>query len=382
MGKLVMGYWDCPYCGTKGVAGNVMNCPGCGRARGDVKFYMKNGADAEVREAGQTGDIEYLSEEQAKDFDAEADWYCSFCNSLNRNRAAFCSNCGATRESSESNYFDQLKKRQEQEAAEQAAQARNQSQSSARAAQTRKGGKSRLLILLAVLAAIVGLFVYLNGNATKSGLTVTDIAWNRSIPVESYKNYTEEDWSIPQGGTQVSSSSKLHHYDQVLDHYESVEVQKSRSVLDHYETYTEFVDQGNGSFMPVEKQQAVYGTEYYTETESRPVYRSEPRYATWYVYTIWRWKQDRIERSSGTDHEAAWPELNLQENEREGSPRVAEYAFTVEDEKGERSTWTLEEPYWRNISPGDKLSISAKRTGGKGWIVDSEGNQVAELERK
>ena len=373
MGKLVMGYWDCPYCGCKGIAGNVMNCPSCGRARGDVKFYMKNGAENSVREAGDTGDIEYLSQEQGKDFDAEADWYCSFCNSLNKNRAAFCSNCGATRESSESNYFDQLKKRQEQEEAEQAAQARNL---------PKPAKKSRLLVWLILIAVLVGAFMYMNGNTTKGNLLVTDIAWNRAIPVEDYREYREEGWSIPQGGTQISSSSKLHHYDQVLDHYEDVEVQRSRQVLDHYETYYTYTDRGNGSFEQIAHERPVYETEYYTETESRPVYVSVPRYATWYVYSIWRWKEARIERSAGTDHEAYWPELNLGEKEREGSPRSEEYTFTVESEKEGKSTWVLAEADWRNINPGDSINITTKRTGADPWITDSKGNQIAQIRRK
>ena len=41
MAKLVMGYWDCPICGNKGIRGDVVNCPSCGRARGDVQFYVK-----------------------------------------------------------------------------------------------------------------------------------------------------------------------------------------------------------------------------------------------------------------------------------------------------------------------------------------------------
>ena len=380
MGKLVMGYWDCPYCGNQGVAGNVMNCPACGRARGDVRFYMKDGAESSVREDGETGDIEYLSEEQAKDFDAEADWYCSFCNSLNRNRAAFCSNCGATRESSESNYFDQLKKRQEQEAAEAAAQPAPAAQQTGN---TRaKSGRKSIWLWLVLIALVVGVFTWMNGNKTRGGLLVTDIAWNRAVPVEAYKEYQEEGWSIPQGGTEISSSTKLPHYDQVLDHYEDVEVQRSRRVLDHYETYYTYSDRGNGSFEQIEHQRPVYETEYYTETESRPVYRSVPRYATWYVYSIWRWKEERIERSAGTDHEAYWPDLNLGENEREGSPRAEEYTFTVEEEKEGRSTWALSEADWRNIQVGDRINITTKRTGADPWITDGQGNQVAQIRRK
>ena len=157
MAKLVMGYWDCPVCGNKGVPGNVMNCPACGRARGDVQFYMKDGLQDATLEANQVGGIEYLNEEQTKEMGDQPDWYCSFCNSLNRDRAAFCSNCGATREASESNYFDQLKKRQETEAAERAAQAQPQG---------KKKSRLPLLIVIALVIAaalIAQLWEFLSG---------------------------------------------------------------------------------------------------------------------------------------------------------------------------------------------------------------------------
>ena len=375
MGRMVMGYWDCPFCGNQDIAGNVINCPACGRARGDVKFYMKGVGENEIREANETGNIEYLNEQQAQEIGKNPDWYCSFCNSLNKDNAAFCSNCGASRADSESNYFDQLKKRQEKEAAEKAAQPQPR-------AQQQKPSRKPLLILLVMVLALVGLFSYLNGNATKGNLQVTDIAWSRSIPVEQYQEFREEGWSIPQGGTELSSGQRIHHYDQVLSHYENVEVQRSRQVLDHYETYYTYSDNGNGSFSEIEHQRPVYKTEYYTETVSQPVYVSVPRYSTWYTYSIWRWTQVRTENASGRDHEAAWPELNLGENEREGSPRREEYTFTVRDEKDGETTWRLAESDWRNVNTGDRLNITAKRTGADAWITDEKGNQIARVERK
>ena len=103
MSKLVMGYWDCPVCGNKEIRGDVTNCPSCGRARGDVKFYMKNVEEGSSREENDRTDIEYLTEEQAKYVSKNPDWYCSFCNSLNSDNAQFCGNCGSTREESEAN---------------------------------------------------------------------------------------------------------------------------------------------------------------------------------------------------------------------------------------------------------------------------------------
>lgn len=46
MGKIVVGRWDCSYCGTKGIRGSERECPNCGRPRGeDVKFYVDDPKD-------------------------------------------------------------------------------------------------------------------------------------------------------------------------------------------------------------------------------------------------------------------------------------------------------------------------------------------------
>ncbi len=373
MGRTVMGYWDCPVCGNKGVPGNVMNCPSCGRTRGDVRFYMKDGAENTVREENDRGDIEYLNEEQEKEIGKNPDWYCSFCNSLNKDHAAFCSNCGASRESSESNYFDQLKKRQEAEAAEKAAQPQPR--------ETQAPKKSKLPVLLIIAAAVVALVLYLRGNNVQGDLTVTDVSWSRTVPIEQNIEYTESDWSVPAGGTEISRAQAIHHYDQVLDHYEEYEVQRSRQVLDHYETYYTYTDNGNGSFTEVPHERPVYKTEYYTETETRPVYVPVPRYQTKYTYKIWRWTPTREVTASGQDHEAYWPSLGLEENEREGGDSRERYTFTVTSKKGETTVWRVTEEDWRKIDTGAKLTISTGRGNGESWIVDEKGNQLIRVYR-
>ena len=373
MGRTVMGYWDCPICGNKEIRGDVMNCPSCGRARGDVQFYMKDGAQDSVRGENERGDIEYLSEEQEKEIGKNPDWYCSFCNSLNKDHAAFCSNCGATREASESNSFGPLKKRQEAEQAEKAAQPQPR-------AQTKK--KSRLPLLILIAAIIIGIVVFMNGNSTSGDLKVTGVSWSRTIPIEQNIQYTESDWSVPDGGTLVSQKTELHHYDQVLDHYESYEVTRSRQVVDHYETEYTYRDLGNGSFEEVANERPVYKTEYYTETESRPVYVPVPRYQTKYTYTIWRWTKTREATAAGENHEAAWPETGLAEDEREGTPRLESYTFTVSDKENRESSWSLAEEDWRKINPGDMLTISTQRGSGKSWIVDEKGNQLMQVFRQ
>ena len=154
------------------------------------------------------------------------DWYCSFCNSLNSDKADVCSNCGATRADSEANYFDRLKKKQEEEAAELAAQSQGSG---------RKRSRSPLLIFVAILAAIIAVFVWMNGNKTAGDLNVTALSWTRNINIEENRMFSESGWSLPSGAEQTGTRQEIHHYDNVLDHYEDVEVQRSRQVYDHDE---------------------------------------------------------------------------------------------------------------------------------------------------
>ena len=371
MGKLVMGYWDCPVCGSQGIRGDVVNCPSCGRARGDVQFYLKNVAEGETREENERGDIEYMDEAKAQSFSKNPDWYCSFCNSLNSDNAQFCGNCGASRADSESNYFDQLKKKQEQEAAELAAQPQP-------AARTQPKSKRPLLILAAVVIGIILLFTYLNGNKTAGDLKVTALNWVRNIQIEEYREFSESGWTLPDGAELTDQKSEYHHSDSVLSHYVDREVQRSRRVLDHYETYYTYEDRGNGSFEEVSHQRPVYETEYYTETIQEPVFIQVPRYQTKYYYNIWRWTPTREATADGTDHNAVWPETNLGENEREGQ-KSEDYRFTVTNSKGESTTYRLAESDWRNLNEGDSISITSRRTGADAFISDEKGNRIADI---
>ena len=372
MSKLVMGYWDCPFCGSKGIRGDVVNCPSCGRARGDVQFYMKDYAEGETREENDRADVEYLSEEQAKYVSKNPDWYCSFCNSLNSDNAQFCGNCGASREDSESNYFQMLEKKKAREAAEAAAQSGNRP--------SQKPSRKPLVIILAILLVIVGIFVFMNGNKTAGDLTVTALNWVRNINIEENRMYSESGWELPAGAEKTDAKKEIHHYDQVLDHYENVQVQRSRQVVDHYETYYTYSDNGNGTFSEVPHERPVYTTEYYTETVKQPVYRSVARYATKYYYNIWRWTPSRDVTASGDDHNTAWPEVTLADNEREGQ-RSEAYRFTVEhtQKKKPSETYRLDENDWMNLNVGDQIYITAKRSGSKPYISDEKGNKIADL---
>ncbi len=183
---------------------------------------------------------------------------------------------------------------------------------------------------------------------------------------------------MPQGAELVETKQEISGYREVFDHYENVQVQRSRQVYDHDE-YT-LKDNGNGTFTQVAH--PVYRTEYYTETEKRAVTRPEPIYNTKYYYTIWRWKPEREVTSSGTDHNTAWPEYTLADNEREGT-RTEDYRFTVEHTKKQSApeTYRLAESDWAKINVGDQIFITAKRSGANPFISDEKGNKLVDIQK-
>jgi hypothetical protein len=270
-----------------------------------------------------------------------------------------------------------LKKKQDREAAELAARPASP------AARTAPSSKKPLLIILAILAVIVGVFVYLNGNKTSSDLKVSSVGWTRIINIEANKQYSESDWNLPDGAELVNQKQEIHHYDSVLDHYESREVQRSRQVVDHYETYYTYTDNGNGTFTEVPHERPVYTTEYYTETVQQPVYRQVPRYATKYYYNIWRWVTSRTASASGQDHDTRWPDPALGENEREGQ-RGETYRFSVENVKkaSDTAVYRVDETTWKGLNVGDLVHITAKRSGSDPYLSDEKGNKIADLMRE
>ena len=186
----------------------------------------------------------------------------------------------------------------------------------------------------------------------------------------------ESGWTLPSGAELTGTRNEIHHYDQVLDHYENRQVPRTRQVYDHDEYTLE--DNGNGTFSSVAH--PVYRTETYYETVREPVYRPVPRYAEKYYYNIWRWTPSRDVTASGNDHEAYWPEVTLAENEREGK-RSEKYTFTVENTKkaGETATYRLAESDWMNVNTGDQIFITSKRSGSNPYISDEKGNKIADL---
>lgn len=349
--KLLVGLWDCPYCGSRGINGLKKKCPNCAHTQdAGTKFYL--GVERQ-----------YLDADKAKNYGKGADWTCAYCGGLNRYDSDLCADCGAPREENTGSYFDNRQREAAKASSERAE--RKKALAEKQAAAKRQRLKRFGLVAAAILLLIVLLFMPRGKTAE-----VAELHWERSCDIEALQNVTESGWSLPDGGTLVSSREALHHYDQVIDHYENVEETRSRQVLSGYDTSVSYVDNGDGTFSEQTVETPVYTTEYYTEVVSEPVYRQEPVYATEYTYTIDRWIPERTESASGAS-DPCWPEVRLADNERI-SRQEESYLLCARTANGKTYTVSLPEALWRNYSAGDsvKLSVSA------GSVVRLDGNRV------
>ena len=352
MAKIVEGLWDCQYCDTKGISGRIRVCPHCAKPRNeDTTFYMGTAK-------------EYISNEEAQQLNKNPDWICSYCNSLNSDNDTNCKSCGASREESEKNYL-QNKRRKEQEELE---KKRREAQQRAEEERAARRSSPMRFVLLAAIAALLLLTIF-GMMPKKTAVTLISKAWQRQVAVEEYKTFTENSWTPPSDAYNVRTDQQIHHYDQVLDHYENRERKVAEQVLDGYETVvTGYNDLGNGYFEEVTEQVPTYHTEYRTEYYQEPVYVSVPVYATMYYYDVDRWVYVRTEETRGTDEEPYFADRAiLRQGERFGSTKE-QYAVTVRDKKGNDKTYAVSGTMWDHMNKGSTYTITV------------DGNTIVEFE--
>lgn len=349
MGKLIEGRWDCKYCGKKGIRGLAKYCPGCGHPQDkDVKFYMPD-------------KIEYLDEETAKNYGKGADWVCGYCNSYNRYDANYCINCGGSKEEMEGDYFsveksehtpEHIPEHTPEDKIEDNAPDSNPSEPPA------PKKKSKFGIFAAVLAAILVIIAGILLIPKNMDATLSDKSWSRNIAIEDCITVQESDWEVPDGGRVYDEKEEIHHYDQVLDHYETVEEERTRTVQDGYDTQTNYVDNGDGTFSEETVETPRYITETYYETVEKPVYKDVPVYATKYYYEIEKWQVTRDVTTEGKDDDPYWGEVNLTGQEREGNRRE-NYNLIFTAKKKEYIT-SVPLKTWQSLQIGDNTEITVQ----------------------
>ena len=353
MGKKVYGYWDCPFCSTSGIRGDNRECPNCGRPRGEnTKFYLKEKK-------------EYVSKEKENN---NPDWLCSYCQSLNSDKNATCSSCGAVRTSEELNYFDMQNKSSSNTLLEHYEMPRASLQSTepitpcnSQEPPTTKRIASffidniRKFALGAGILAIIALICFLFIPYEKE-ITVDSFLWEREITIEELVTCNESGWSLPSGARLQRMSTEIKEYIDVFDHYETKTRQVAKQELVGYETYVSgYRDLGNGQFEEITAKKPIYETYYEEETYQEPVYRKEPVYAKKYYYEIDRWKYKRSVSTKGNDKNPYWGKVILEDKERQDSKNSYYYIFS----QGER--YKISYSKWESLQTGDTITVKALR---------------------
>lgn len=337
--KIRRGYWICPVCNHKNT-GNLELCESCGSSQqknkdGSNPFFLDSTSQ------------EVTDPKELKEAYAGPDWICEYCGTSNDNLTDSCKQCGNPKgDKEEKKYNDQPQNLELPET-------------------TEEENKRRKLYWIigsasAVIITLLLVWLLLPSNVP---VKITGFSWQRSIDIEFSRLETEEGWDIPTGGTEVDHETRFHHNDRVLDHYESVEVQKSREVQTGTETvHTGTKDLGNGYYEDTYEERPVYSTEYYTETEQEPVYRDVPVYQTWYTYKIIRWYHDRYATSSGTSQTGLyWATYTLADKERVGGKTETYTVHLLSQEKEPRKlTYTCPIQEWQGYKIGEEFNAKVR----------------------
>lgn len=361
MGKILEGRWDCSYCGTKGILGRHRECLNCGRPRGeDVKFYLPSSKD-------------YVPDEEAQKISQKPDWLCGYCGSYNPDTSTICKSCGAKRSENEKDYFDvQNQKRtlNNQDQVKEQFQEKVNIDEQTKYEDFRNDletnvpnpkinnhiVKGTIAIFLSIIC-IFGLFsIFTPKNTT---MEITGFSWQRTIEIEQYRTFHENDWSVPDGGRIASQKSEIHHYDKVLDHYETKTRKVTKKRISGYKKHTKTKDLGNGYFKEETEKVPIY--EEYTETEKykEPVYKDVPVYWTKYYYDIERWVYERSVTTKKNDQSPYWGETNLQFDERV-SKKIEEYVLIgITNSKKEqvRNIVLNDMQEWSKFEIGQKVKV-------------------------
>lgn len=339
--------WRCSTCEHRNL-GRHKACQSCGHPKdGSEQYEMPDDPETAV----SVTDADLLRMAQAG-----PDWRCAYCGSDTRRADNSCGQCGAAiGTGSEVPDDDPVP-----------VVTATWWERHGRVATWIAGGAA------VVMVAIVILVWNANRPRDYAG-TVTSVAWEHTIEVERYAVRAHEGFkeTIPQGAMDVHSlGQRVHHHEQVLDHYDTEYY--SVQVPDGYRTehYTARESCGqtctsrprtcsqsctskkNGfascrttctgggqscttKYCSVSRTRQVPKTRSERRSRQVPKYRSEPRYAEGFAWRAWEWAHERTVTERGTDVAALkWPagaraHGAMTGGEQERERRTASYVVTL-----------------------------------------------------
>lgn len=366
-----LGAWDCVYCETKRILGNVFDCPGCGHPRPKgVRFY-------------QIPDGPIVTPEIAEQLGSGGpNWYCLHCESGNKDNNDSCWNCGAPRGSSPSHEVrDYLQGEHVPQSTEEADEADPDDQSWVSApteeprvtaayvpgnyeeddpdyASYNQGGLLGRVLQpfaqnntqgdmfklggmiaggIALIALIIFLIYQTFFNTHVETVAISSYNWSQNVVLQEFQVTSDSSWgSHPSDAYNITSEYKDTGRDEKIhDGWKTVSYQDTCYRSESYQdtcTGSRYVsksctgtrDNGDGSFTTYSYECG--GSESYTysctqtrqvpysctKTREEELYHYEDIYDTYYEFNVNRWVTINNYPTSGTDHQPYFQSLELQ----------------------------------------------------------------------
>jgi len=379
--------WDCERCDSVGLLGvDHRYCPNCGAPQdAEARYFPDRSKRVVTAYRGNT-----------------PDWSCERCGSPNA--SPFCVSCGAPRGASAEvatqaprpldaegrpvsqtddtapagpeearRHRREQKRRRKQEARERARSGGPKTWRQRAGwlwAKLRRPSRELVIGMIASGAVLVTVVVLILTRTRGITMEVSSRTWSQTTALEEWRAVAESEWcsSMPAGAYGVTSTTRLHHHDQVPDgevcHTEPGGCTQSCSE----------VDNGNGSFSEVCSQECTADRQVCTTR-----YRQVPVYADYCSYTIDRWVELRRQTYEGTLPEApSWPALATPGCNTSapsfGCQRdvhvAAQYDVLLRGlsvgAKGIETTCTVEQPTWLALTEGSQWPLRQRIV--TGWI--------------
>jgi hypothetical protein len=359
--------WVCSACGTSNL-GRYQRCQNCNDPKDRSEKYVMPGDTAA---APTITDAALL-----KMAEAGKNWTCAYCGSHQRRLDGSCQQCGA----SIAQALADIDK----------PEAQRKRPLWQRIKPWVKKHKIAVGVASAVLLII--LIVMWSRREREYKAVVDGASWTQTISVERYQIWSRDGWrdSTPSGAFDVvSRGQQIHHYDSVLDGYDTQyyteQVACGQECRDVPESCHESCsDNGNGFATCTTRCTGggqTCSTKYCSEQRSRqvPRYRQEPRYAEGIAYKIWDWGFHRKVDATGTDFKTLrWPTeearlglglVDPREKERESRSGTYDVTLRYDDKEKLRFSVSLDElPKFENGTKHD-LKIKGDRVVVDGKVV-------------
>jgi hypothetical protein len=404
-----LGAWDCRYCSTTRIPGNVKKCPGCGHPRHEgVQFYqVPDGAlvTPEIQEQLGSGG---------------PNWYCEHCSSGNKDTDNKCANCGAPKGSSPShkvrvykgknsgpkstaeaeemnpenpsgqswktdlildqyqemhtNPVDDSSSHTTREERRRDREIYHSLKSSGKTFPWKKAGLIGLAVIVTFSLLFLGYQFFFNKHEETA--TIEQFSWQQSVVLEEYTAVRESSWSShPPDAYDIDVDYRDTGRDRRVSDGWTTETYMdtcSRSVYVSKTCY-DTVDNGDGSFTSRSYECGSTETEYYSCQQTRQVelYHYEDIWDNYYTYTIDKWVFVKEYPTSGTDHKPVFAEVAVTDTYVSGIPILGQQRtvevpgkyqilFKTDNEKiGENGYFERDYPYteWIQFSEDEVYTI-------------------------